>query len=259
MKLKLEYILGGFGIGCLLFALIFSGASSNEKALVLPGSGGIFSPITVKKNNTVYGITINNDVPLNAWSNISVDVLDNQKQLLFNFSDGMWHESGYDSDGRWTESKNQFTMDITFQKAGQYYLRVSAERNDGVGQNIQISVARKSGSHIPFLILGIISLVCAAILFYLYRAADPKTGEPLIPKQSLKRSVVFTIIGVLALFFIIALFASTRGYGYMGYYGYHHGPSFFYWGGPRIYNSRSYRGGSIGGFRHRGGGFGGGK
>lgn len=67
------------------------------------------------------------------------------------------------------------------------------------------------------------------------------------------------LVFVLALFYFIALWAGSRGWGYTGYYGYHRGPSFWYWGGPRTYHSPNVRTGSIGGPSHRGGGLGGGK
>lgn len=165
MNLKLEYILGGLGLACLLLALIFSTSTGNKQSLTLPGNGGVFGPITVKENNTAYTITVQNHVPLNSWSNINIDVLDHQKQLLFAFSDGMWHERGRDSDGTWIESKSKFTIDTTFKEAGQYYLSVTAERNDDTGRNITISAVQKRGSHLPFLILGAIALYVQSFYF----------------------------------------------------------------------------------------------
>ncbi len=53
--------------------------------------------------------------------------------------------------------------------------------------------------------------------------------------------------------------AAASGYGHMGYYGYHRGPSFFYWGGPSTYYDRSIRSGSVSGSTVRGGGPGSGK
>ncbi len=47
---------------------------------------------------------------------------------------------------------------------------------------------------------------------------------------------------------------ARNGYGYMGYHGFNHGPSFFYWGGPRVNHNRNIRSGSIGGSSTRGGG-----
>ncbi len=73
------------------------------------------------------------------------------------------------------------------------------------------------------------------------------------------RGVVIAIILILVVFFIFLLSVSFRGWGYAGYYGYHYGPSFWYWGGPHYYPGTSARGGSIGGPRHLGGGPHGGK
>ena len=54
--------------------------------------------------------------------------------------------------------------------------------------------------------------------------------------------------GILAVIYISMLFPASRGYGYMGYYGYHRSPSFFYMGGPRVFHERpSVREGSLGG------------
>ncbi|TAE83371.1 MAG: hypothetical protein EAZ74_06310 [Alphaproteobacteria bacterium] len=56
------------------------------------------------------------------------------------------------------------------------------------------------------------------------------------------------------------LFApASHGYGYMGYRGYHSGPSFWYWGGPTTYAEPSNRSGSVNGTDRVGGGPGSGK
>ncbi|HJL14831.1 MAG TPA: hypothetical protein RMH99_04195 [Sandaracinaceae bacterium LLY-WYZ-13_1] len=77
------------------------------------------------------------------------------------------------------------------------------------------------------------------------------------------RGVVIAIVVVVALLAVITyaalFFPSTRGYGYAGYGGYHHGPSAFYWGGTQTYHSRSVRAGSRSGPGVRSGGIHGGK
>lgn len=66
--------------------------------------------------------------------------------------------------------------------------------------------------------------------------------------------------GILAVIYISLLFPASRGYGYMGYYGYHRGPSYLYMGGPRMYHARpSVREGSLGGPRQTGRGVAAGK
>lgn len=74
-----------------------------------------------------------------------------------------------------------------------------------------------------------------------------------------RQSGSVTLVVLLALVFLIILTFSLNGWGYMGYYGYHRGPSLWYWGGPKVYHNPSLRSGSIGGPNVRGGGFSGGK
>jgi hypothetical protein len=249
--MKPSHILGIFGAICILLSFILSSnINSTQQASQLSGQGGAFGPIVVKDNNTPYTIKVRNPVALNKWSNIEVDVLDKDKKVLFSFGDGMWNERGRDADGAWAESKKEFSIDVTFKKAGQYFLNIKSERNDGAGSNITVIAIQKRGSKVPFMALGIISLLIA---FAFYKYEEHKGHAPV------KNRSIFIGLGlVLAMLFTWALLSSTRGYGYMGYHGYHSGPSFFYFGGPRIYPQRSNRTGSVGGSTHRSGGISGG-
>lgn len=69
------------------------------------------------------------------------------------------------------------------------------------------------------------------------------------------------IVGAVLVVGYFALFTTaTNGYGYMGYNGYHHGPSFWHMMGPRTYTGRpSNRTGSLGAQDHTRAGFHGGK
>jgi hypothetical protein len=70
---------------------------------------------------------------------------------------------------------------------------------------------------------------------------------------------VAVLILVLGGFYAAAFSLDRQGWGYAGHGGYHRGPSFFYWGGPDIYNTPgSVRQGSMNGPRG-GGGIDGGK
>lgn len=68
-----------------------------------------------------------------------------------------------------------------------------------------------------------------------------------------KKYVILATV-ILGLFYAALFSFASRGYGYMGYYGYHRGPSFWYWGGPSTYYDRNNRSGSISGPSTRGGG-----
>lgn len=64
---------------------------------------------------------------------------------------------------------------------------------------------------------------------------------------------------ILGIFYFALMSAASNGYGYMGYYGYYRGPSFWYFGGPTTYYDRNVRSGSVSGAGVRGGGPGSGK
>lgn len=70
--------------------------------------------------------------------------------------------------------------------------------------------------------------------------------------------VLLSTVGLGGIYFAL-MPAAVKGYGYMGYNGYHQGPSFWYWGGPTTYHEPSTRGGSIDGTDRIGGGPGSGK
>lgn len=72
-------------------------------------------------------------------------------------------------------------------------------------------------------------------------------------------AVLITSI-ILGITLLTTTSAASNGYGYTGYRGYNHGPSFWYFGGgTQIYTNKDVRGGSTGGASRRGGGPGSGK
>ena len=72
-------------------------------------------------------------------------------------------------------------------------------------------------------------------------------------------SVTVGLMAFLGILYVLLFYVAFNGYGYMGYHGYHRGPSFWYWGGPRVYHDPYVRTGSVGNQGRRGGGFGSGK
>lgn len=65
---------------------------------------------------------------------------------------------------------------------------------------------------------------------------------------------VITIILVVVVIYALLMWPSCTGYGYAGHGGYHHGPSFWYFGGVSTYHSPSVRAGSRSGPGVTGGG-----
>ena len=100
--------------------------------------------------NQVFKITayFNGD---NSSTYISGEVLDKNEDTLYEFGKDLWHESGYDSEGSWSESDRKMVANITLEK-GTYFLKFHTEENSM--KNIVITVIQQKGSYIAHLQAG---------------------------------------------------------------------------------------------------------
>ena len=144
----------------------------------IPLTGGEIGPIEVNTDYSVYNIYIEKHLSNNSWSFVGGDVLDQDKNYLFGFGKELWRESGFDSDGPWTEQDTDLNIKITFNKAGTYYLRFNDESSSTTTSainsfnpqpdslsDLQVTVSPKRGSSLIHFILGCISLVIGVGLF----------------------------------------------------------------------------------------------
>ncbi len=127
-------------------------------------------PVSVDKKNTVMNFEVGQLVPLNAWSHVSIHILNANKAYITGFGEGLWHEDGYDAEGYyWEESKEHFDMKMTIPDPGKYYFKVIAERSylkaRDQYQRVQLKVTGNKGSALPLNAAGIISLIAGFILF----------------------------------------------------------------------------------------------
>ena len=143
-------------------ALGFNMSTGDSISEVLPPKGGIVGPVLVESDRTVYEISVSQPVPDGASNHVEGAVLDANKKHLFSFGEEFWQESGYDSEGAWTERKTAYDIKVTLQK-GTYYLGFESE-NPRIPSRIGIVVSKKGGSAIPFVTAGIIALIVALIL-----------------------------------------------------------------------------------------------
>lgn len=151
---------------CLFTSLFFNSNRGKSIREQLPAQGGIVGPIEVKKDKTVYLIEVKQDITRdNQWSSVTGELLDAQKNYLFGFGKGFWKETGYDSEGYWSERVTKYDMKITIPAKGTYFLNFETERSPGVNSNIYVTVSKKAGSALPFLWAGIIFLIIS-IVFY---------------------------------------------------------------------------------------------
>ena len=126
----------------------------------LPRKGGVAGPFKVMQDDATIKFHVRQlGVPLGKWYAVDVEVLDDKKQYMFGFGDEFWHESGHDSDGSWQQAHERMAMHAHFEKAGEYYLKLSYETNDKK-RNImgyRLWVTHVVGSSILFDWLTIIS------------------------------------------------------------------------------------------------------
>ena len=89
--------------------------------------------------------------------------MDENKDSIYEFGKDSWQESGYDSEGYWSESDAGMTSKLTFSEPGTYYIKLGTENNKLSQFNITIS--RKKGSGIPHFMLGTYVLLLLAVTF----------------------------------------------------------------------------------------------
>jgi len=164
-------ILIGFAFLSFITALYMHGDTNYKMDERVPAAGGVIGPITIKKDNSVFEVSLSQNINYGKWSNVTTELLDQNKKSLFSFGKEFWAQTGYDSEGSWAERDTSVSSKFTIKKAGTYYLRFSGE-NSGVISDINIKVRRKKGSSIPHMVLGIILLLCGLISYS--RSTDPK-------------------------------------------------------------------------------------
>lgn len=166
---KYPFILGTYGVLCLLAAAIMSIDTSDVTSQWLPAEGGRFGPIVTQSDNEVVTVSLRQSLGLMKWSAVDVDVLDAQGNYLFAFGDELWHEAGRDSDGRWEEAKSDYSLSMTLPEAGEYFLRVVAQGNTppASAPQIYVSSVGELGSSLGFMWLGILSLGVTAVMIYI--------------------------------------------------------------------------------------------
>ncbi len=164
-----------FGIICLITAWILSFSVGNSVKQRLPAKGGKFGPIQVDKKNEIVEIKVSQNVDSRHWSSIEAEVLDDKNKYLFAFSEELWFETGYDSEGQWKEGKQKYDISITFPQPGKYFIKFSSanSRSSNVG-DIRVVVNKKLGSSIAHNWMGYISLFLGiAILYFSRKSKGP--------------------------------------------------------------------------------------
>lgn len=122
-------------------------------------------PLIVRKARHTYHIDVAANLREQSWSFIEAELLDKDKNYLFSFTNELSYYKGYEGGERWVEQDSHFDMNITFPKAGTYYLRFASESNK-VPSSISVRVRQQTGSAIPHFVFGILCLIPVCALFF---------------------------------------------------------------------------------------------
>lgn len=134
----------------------------------LPKNGGTVGPVEIKKDNSVCIVKSYQDVGVNQSSYVAGNVLDKNKELLFGFGKDVWNEEGYDDEGYWHETENNYETKITFPIKGKYYFEFESEPTEtNQTSDIYVEITQKQASTLIFEWFGWLGLIAAGILFVL--------------------------------------------------------------------------------------------
>ena len=153
-----------FCCACFWTSLNMENTVVTKKSYNYLQEGSIYGPIKVKKGQSKICTIKANFTGDNTNTYLSGEVLDEDKDTLYEFGKDFWHESGYDSEGYWSESERNMKADLTFSEEGTYYIQFNTEDNSMYNINVRIEV--KKGTGIPHLMMGTIVLILLCIIFF---------------------------------------------------------------------------------------------
>lgn len=213
-------------------------------------------PIEVDEAGEVYELIIGAYVPAQNWMYVEVEVLDYRQEYLYSFGQELWHYTGRDSDGQWTDRQFEFDTKTTFTFPGYYYFNFIAQNSfNNDAEFLKVELLKRRGSSVPHSRLGIVCIVIAIVLFEMHSKRRKKRIKPL----TRSKNTIIWVSAITLVLYIAVMPLANEGYGYMGYEDYHSEPAWWYWNNTHYYYDKNVRSGSVSGAKSRGGGPGQGK
>ena len=116
-------------------------------------NGQIIGPIKVTKKPVVYQLEAR-FYGNNSALDFSAEVLDSNKDTLYEVGKDFWHESGYEGGEHWVESDSKMVARLNFYNIGTYYIRF-IHNSKKPGKLLKVTIKKPtSGSYVPYFILG---------------------------------------------------------------------------------------------------------
>ncbi|WP_338519798.1 hypothetical protein [Alteromonas gracilis] len=191
-----EFEIGKLGVAlCLLglvgfiFAIYFNAIASTKEYSVIPRATNKIAqnepttntdkpyqigPIDVDKPYTAFEVYTAVGLPANHWTFVEIEVVNHKGDYLYSFGQELWHETGRDSDGNWTDVRYDFDTDLTFPETGKFFLNfmVSSKANKHPSR-LKVRLTKRNGSAMLHfwtgLILIISGLFCIEIQYGIFR------------------------------------------------------------------------------------------
>lgn len=153
-----------FSIICFITSMNLQASTSLGRTDYDIREGMTYGPIKIDKQPKIYKIKADFGGS-NTSTYLSGEVLDKDKDTLYEFGKDLWHESGYDSDGYWSESERKMTAYLTFKEKGTYYIQFNTEEKNM--RNIDITIQLVKGSYVAHSQFGSLFLLIAMIIFFM--------------------------------------------------------------------------------------------
>ncbi len=157
-----------FSIICFVTSMLLQSTFYYNKTMNYLNEGQIVGPIKVKNKPVICKVMAHFSGE-NTSSYLSGEVLDENKDTLYEFGKDLWHESGYDSDGYWSESDRKMTAYMTFKDKGTYYIQFNTDEKNMY--NISVTMQLVRNSYVAHSKAGTLALMLAMIVFYLLNAS----------------------------------------------------------------------------------------
>ena len=124
-------IISIFCVICFITAMFFQNSVKQQRTDTVLQEGAIYGPINITNTKQVYRI-IADFSGSNSDTFISGEVLDEDKDTVYEFGKDLWHEEGYDSDGYWVESDRKMVADLAFTEKGTYYIQFGSDNDSNL-------------------------------------------------------------------------------------------------------------------------------
>ncbi len=162
----------GFAILFFATSFYFDASTKTYKRAKVP-LGTMYGPIESTRPNQIIAITMRHVTPRQSWAFVEGVVLKDRRHRITGFGGEYFRQSGYDSDGSWSESERERDVKVVLPTPGQYWLQFIAE-GGRIGASkgkrldpkhrVEVSVAMKRGGAEILKWTGFFLLVVAVIM-----------------------------------------------------------------------------------------------